>query len=129
MTNKITQSLLLVAAGGLMFAGSAVAQTQSSKTAGAGPSQVDAGHPRVTQVNHRETNQQKRIASGAKSGKLTPKETKHLERGEKRLQKNEKKDMAKNNGHLTKKDQRQLNHEANHMSKAIAKDKHNAKVN
>ena len=50
-----------------------------------------------------------------------------VERGEKRLQKNEKRDMAKDNGHLTKKDQRQLNREANHMSARIAKDKHNAK--
>jgi hypothetical protein len=125
MTNKITQSLLVLAAGGLVFAGSAVGQTQNSKTAGAGPGQVDPGHPRVNQVNHREANQQKRIAGGVKSGKLTPKETKQLERGEKRLQNNEKKDMAKNNGHLTKKDQRQLNREASHMSKAIAKDKHN----
>ncbi len=32
--------------------------------------------------------------------------------------------MAKDNGHLTKQDQRQLNREANHMSKRIAKDKH-----
>ena len=125
MTNKITQSLLVLAAGGLMFAGSAVAQTQNSKTTGAGPGRVDPGHPRVNQVNHRETNQQKRIASGVKNGQITPKEAKHLERGEKRLQNNEKKDMAKDNGHLTKKDQRHLNREANHMSKAIAKDKHN----
>jgi hypothetical protein len=41
---------------------------------------------------------------------------------------NEKKDMAKDNGHLTKKDQRQLNREANHMSKRIYADKHNAKA-
>ena len=29
--------------------------------------------------------------------------------------------------HLTKQDQKQLNHEANHMSKKIYKDKHSAK--
>jgi hypothetical protein len=37
--------------------------------------------------------------------------------------------MAKDNGHLTKQDQRHLNREANHMSKRIYKDKHNAKTN
>ena len=125
MTNKLTQSLLIVAAGGLMFVGSASAQAQNSKTGGAGPGRVDPGHPRVNQINHRETNQQKRIANGVKNGQLTPGETRRLERGEKRLQRNEKRDMAKDNGHLTKQDQRQLNREANRMSARIAKDKHN----
>jgi hypothetical protein len=127
MTNKISKSLAVLAVGGLMFLGSAAAQ--QSDTSGAGPGKVDPGHPRVNQVNRREQNQQNRIAKGVKSGQLTPGETKRLERGEQRLKNNEKKDMAKDNGHLTKKDQRQLNKEANHMSKRIYKDKHNAKTN
>src|SRR5579864_7572271 len=127
MTNNLTKSLLFLAAGGLMIVGSASAQTSNSNTSGAGAGQVDPGHPRVNQVNARETNQQKRIANGVNSGKLTPGQTARLERGEQRLQNNEKKDMAANNGHLTKQDQRQLNHEANHMSKRIYKDKHSAK--
>lgn len=127
MTNKIAQSLLILAVGGLMVVGSASAQTQTSNTSGAGAGQVDPGHPRVNQVNGRETNQQNRIANGVKNGQLTPRQTAHLERGEQRLQNNEKRDMAKDNGHLTKQDQRQLNREANHMSKRIAADKHSAK--
>jgi len=117
MTNKITKSLLILAVGGLMSVGSASAQPQ------AGADQHDPGHPRVNQVNNRETRQQNRIGNGVKSGKLTPGQTAHLEKGEQRLQNNEKKDMAKDNGHLTKQNQRQLNHEANNMSKRIAKDK------
>jgi hypothetical protein len=124
--NMIKPSLLTLAIGGLMIVGSASAQTQSN-TSGAGPGQVDPGHPRVNQINQRETNQQKRIANGVKSGRLTPGQTAHLERGEQRLQNNEKRDMAKDNGHLTKKDQRHLNREANHVSKRIYKDKHSAK--
>ena len=127
MTNKFTQSLLILAVGGLMVAGSAAAQTQNN-TSGAGPGQVDPGHPRVNQVNRRETRQQNRIANGVKSGQLTPGETRRLERGEQRLQNNEKKDMAKDNGHLTKQDQRQLNREENRMSKRIYADKHNART-
>lgn len=127
MTNKFTQSLIVLAVGGLMVVGSASAQTQTSTTSGAGAGQVDPGHPRVNQVNGRETNQQDRIANGVKNGKLTPGQTARLERGEQRLQNNEKKDMAKDNGHLTKKDQRQLNKEANHMSKRIYADKHSGK--
>ncbi|HLZ42980.1 MAG TPA: hypothetical protein VKQ11_18580 [Candidatus Sulfotelmatobacter sp.] len=125
MTNKITQSMLILAVGGLMSIGSAFAQTTNTADAGAG--QHDPGHPRVNQVNRRETRQQTRIANGAKSGKLTPKQTAHLEKGEQRLQKNEKKDMAKDNGHLTKKDQHQLNRESNRMSRHIAKDKNSGK--
>jgi len=125
MTNKITFSLLTLVVAGLMIAGSASAQTQN--TAGAGPDQVDPEHSRVNQVNGRETNQQNRIANGVKNGQLTPGQTAHLERGEQRLQNNEKRDMAKDNGHLTKQDQRQLNREANHMSKPIAADKPSAK--
>jgi len=127
MTSKITKSLLILAASGLMFVGAAAAQQDN--TSGAGAGKVDPGHPRVNQVNKREQNQQNRIANGVKSGQLTPGETRRLERGEQRLQNNEKKDMAKDNGHLTRQDQHKLNREANHMSKRIYKDKHNAKTN
>ncbi len=88
---------------------------------------MDPGHPRVNQVNRRETNQQNRIANGVKNGQLTPGQTSRLERGEQRLQNNQRKDMAADNGHLTKQDQRQLNRESNRMSKRIAADKHSAK--
>jgi len=125
MNNTISKSLAVLAVGGLMFLGSAAAQQDN--TSGAGAGQVDPGHPRVNQVNQRETNQQNRIANGVKNGQLTPGQTARLERGEQRLQNNERKDMAKDNGHLTKQDQRQLNREANRMSNRIYKDKHSAK--
>ena len=127
MISKITKSLIVLAVGGLMTIGSAAAQTQNSNTSGAGAGQVDPGHPRVNQVNRRETNQQNRIANGIKNGQLKPGQAARLERGEQRLQNNEKKDMAKDNGHLTKQDQKQLNKEANHMSKRIYNDKHPSK--
>lgn len=119
---KLSNSLLVLAAGGLFVLGSAAAQSQN--TSGAGAGHVDPGHPRVNQVNRRETRQQNRIANGIKNDKLTPRQTARLERGEQRLQHNEKRDMAAHNGHLTKQNQRQLNREANHMSKRIYKDKH-----
>src|ERR1700690_4214767 len=121
MINKISNSLLTLAIGGLIFAGSAVAQTTTPATAGA----VDPGHPRVNQVNGRETHQQNRIGNGVKNGSLSPKEASHLENREARLQKTEKKDMAAHNGHLTKAEQTRLNQRQNHISKSIYKDKHN----
>jgi hypothetical protein len=125
MINKISNSLLILAIGGLVFTGSAIAQTTTSTASGAGPGAVDPGHPRVNQVNGRETNQQNRIANGVKNGSLSPKETSHLENREARLQNTEKKDMAEHNGHLTKAEQTRLNQRQNHISKSIYKDKHN----
>jgi hypothetical protein len=107
--------------GGLL-AGSAAAQN------GAGPGVYDSGHPRVNQVNQREQYQQNRIANGVKNGQLTPHETANLERKENRLVGNEKRDMAKDGGHLTANDQAKLNHEANQVSRDIYRDKHNAAV-
>jgi hypothetical protein len=126
MSNKISKSLLVLAVGGLMFAGSASAQTATTSNAsGAGPGELDPGHPRVNQVNRRETRQQNRIANGIKNGKLSPKETANLEKREASVQSQEKKDMAAHHGHLTKSNQRQLNRRENRISKSIYKDKHN----
>ena len=119
---KLNSSLLVLAVGGLMFAGSASAQTATT-TSGAGPGVVDPGHPRVNQVNHREANQQKRIGNGVKNGALTPKQTSHLEKREANLQNKEQADMAKHNGHLTKVEQKNLNHRENRISRSIKRDK------
>jgi hypothetical protein len=43
------------------------------------------------------------------------------------VQKQEQADMAKNNGHLTKTEQHQLNRRQNRISRSIYKDKHNNK--
>jgi hypothetical protein len=69
MINQISKSLLILAVGGL------VAIAQTTTTSGAGPGVIDPGHPRVNQVNGRETNQQNRIANGVKNGSLSPKQT------------------------------------------------------
>jgi len=124
MINKISNSLLILAVGGLMFAGSAVAQTTTTSTSGAGPGAVDPGHPRVNQVNSRETRQQNRIANGVKNGSLSPKQTSNLEKREASVQNREQKDMAAHNGHLTKAEQKGINRQQNRISKSIYKDKH-----
>jgi len=121
MNNNFTKSLLALAVGGLMLAGSASAQT--STTSGAGPGVVDPGHPRVNEVNAREANQQKRIANGVQSGKLTPQQASNLEKREASVQNREKRDMAKNNGHLTKAEQRGINRQQNRISRSIYRDK------
>ena len=122
MINQISKSLLILAVGGLMFSGSAIAQTTT--TSGAGPGVVDPGHPRVNRVNGRETNQQNRIANGVKNGSLSPKQISNLENREASVENREKKDMAAHNGHLTKAEQNGINRQQNRISKSIYKDKH-----
>jgi hypothetical protein len=120
--NKLTNSLMVLAVGGLMFAGSAVAQTATSSS-GAGPGVVDPGHPRVNEVNGREANQQNRIANGIQNGKLNSQQAANLEKRESALQSKEQADMAKNGGHLTKGEQARLNQRENRISRSIYKDK------
>ena len=123
MNNKFSHSLLVLAVGGLMVAGSASAQTATT-TSGAGPGVVDPGHPRVNQVNRREAKQQQRIGNGVKNGKLNSQQAAHLEKREASVQNREQKDMAKHNGHLTKAEQKGINRQQNRISKSIYKDKH-----
>ena len=122
MNNKFTNSLVVLAVGGLMFVGSAAAQS-TNNTSGAGPGVVDPGHPRVNEVNRREANQQKRIGNGVANGKLTSKQATNLEKRETAVQNREQADMAKHNGHLTKAEQRGINRQQNRISRSIKHDK------
>ena len=123
MTNKITNSIAILAMGGLIFVGSAAAQSTNSTSSGTGPGVVDPGHPRVNEVNHREANQQRRIGNGVANGTLTSKQATNLEKRETAVQKREQADMSKHNGHLTKPEQAGINRQQNRISRSIAKDK------
>jgi len=94
----------------------------TTKEAGAGI--TDPGHPRVNEVNGRETNQQNRIAQGVSSGTLTPQEQAQLQKSGNRIQKQEGNDLAKHDGHLTAGEKARLNREENRRSRQISKDKH-----
>lgn len=123
MTNKITNPIAILAVGGLMFVGSAAAQSTNSNSSGAGPGVVDPGHPRVNEVNHREANQQRRIGNGVAKGTLTSKQATNLEKRETAVENREQADMSKHNGHLTKAEQAGINRQQNRISRSIAKDK------
>jgi hypothetical protein len=81
-------------------------------------------HPRRYEVNQREKNQQRRIASGIASGKMSAQQAQHIEGQEAAIKSQEVADVKANGGYLTKPEQRQLNRELNGVSKEIYTDKH-----
>jgi hypothetical protein len=111
---------LVVAAGSLAFSVAAHADDTTSP--------VDPGHPRVTEVQKRQANQQDRIGKGIENGSLTPKEAEHLEKNEARIESHKEADMAAHGGHLTKAEQHRLNRQENRASHRIYHAKHNGKT-
>ena len=77
------------------------------------------------QINQRRENQQDRIASGIRSGSLTPRETAHLEGREAHLNREIRHDRFHDDGHLTTHERSQINRQQNGLSRAIYRDKHN----
>jgi hypothetical protein len=78
-------------------------------------------------IRNREVRQQHRIANGVRSGQLTPRETEHLEHREARINHQVRADRRANGGRLTGAERRQVNREQNRTSRAIYRDKHNAR--
>ena len=78
------------------------------------------------EVKAREENQEARIAQGVESGQLTAGETKRLERGEAKIEKDREKALS--DGKMTPKERRKLNREENRESKKIYHAKHNGKT-
>jgi hypothetical protein len=89
---------------------------------------VSAAAPALAaQVDHREANQQARIAEGRESGQLTHRETTRLERKEARIHRQARYDRAANHGHLSRAERRHVNREQNRVSRQIYRAKHNAR--
>lgn len=80
------------------------------------------------EINQRKVNQQDRIAQGVRSGRLTPRETAHLERRERGINREEHVMRRADDGHLTHHDRQVLNRQQNHVSRTIYRDKHNDRV-
>lgn len=76
----------------------------------------------------RKADQQHRIAQGARSGQLTPRETAHLERQEGAINREERAMRAQDGGHLTAADRHLLAHQQNQESRRIYNDKHNLRT-
>ena len=81
-----------------------------------------------SEVGQRQRNQQERIAQGVKSGQLTAGETAHLEGREAAIHNEVHNDRVANGGTLTAAERRQVNRQQNRTSRAIYRNKHNARV-
>ena len=77
------------------------------------------GHARVNEVNNRLENQQDRIQAGVKDGQLNAKQATRDETLDNNIAARESADQAKHNGHLTKREQHNLNKSLNRDSRNI----------
>jgi hypothetical protein len=82
----------------------------------------DKNHPRRAEVNKRLNNQQKRVDQGLSSGKLTDQQANKIQNQDQHIRQQEQRDAAQNGGHITKREQRQLNREENGVSREINRD-------
>jgi len=73
-------------------------------------------------IDQRQANQERRIEQGEKSGQLTKKEAKKLEKGQAHIQKMENKAVA--DGKVTAKERERIEHAQNKQSREIYKQKH-----
>ena len=91
---------------------------------------TSAGIAQVTgqTIRERKSDQQGRIAQGVRSGQLTPRETRNLERREASVNREEHAMRRADGGHLTAHDKAVLTRRQNNISRSIYKDKHNAAV-
>jgi hypothetical protein len=82
-------------------------------------SAIDPGHPRVNEVNGRLNNEQARINRNVATGRISPGQANRLEHGEQHIRRQESRDLARNHGHLTLREQAHLNREENVQSHRI----------
>ena len=83
--------------------------------------QWERNHPRRDQVNDRLSNQNHRINKELKEGEITKQQANQLHR-ENHAIRQEERTMAKfNNGHITKGEQKTLNHQENAVSGQIGR--------
>lgn len=77
----------------------------------------------AAQINQREQQQQRRIRQGVRSGELTRREARHLERRERRINRAEWR-ARRSGGGINWRERRRLNRRLNRDSRAIYRQKH-----
>lgn len=89
------------------------------------PNVSDPGHPRINEVQQRIDNQENRVDRGISDGQINAKQATHDDAKIAREQNSLNKDQAKNGGHITKREQRNLNRRLNRGSRQIHRQRKN----
>src|ERR1017187_7175393 len=84
----------------------------------------DPGHPRINEVQRRIDNQENRVDRGISDGQINAKQAAHDDAKLAREQNSLNQDAAKNGGHITKAEQRNLNRRLNKGSRQIYRQRH-----
>jgi hypothetical protein len=84
----------------------------------------DPGHPRINEVQQRIDNQQNRVDRGISDGQIGARQAAHDDAKLAREQNSLNRDEAKNGGHITKAEQRNLNGRLNKGSRQIYRQRH-----
>ena len=88
---------------------------------------LTAGAAQAQTVDRRHQNQQDRVANGVASGRLTPGETRRVERQQGSIDRQENRMRARDGGHLTAANRAHLQARENRASRHIYRAKHNAR--
>jgi hypothetical protein len=96
--------------------GAAIAQTAAGVP--------DPGHPRINEVQQRINNQESRVDKGISDGQINAKQAARDDAKLSREQNSLNQDEAKNGGHITKGEQKNLNKRLNKGSKRIHNQRH-----
>ncbi len=78
-------------------------------------------HPRRAEVNNRLANQDRRIHKEVREGEMSKAEASRLHRQDRQVRNQERRMAARNGGHITKAQQRELNRKENRISRKIGK--------
>jgi len=85
----------------------------------------DPGHPRVNEVQQRIDNQENRVDRGISDGQINAKQAAHDDSKLAHEQSSLNHDQAKNDGHITKGEQKNLNKRLNKGNRQIYRQRHN----
>jgi hypothetical protein len=88
----------------------------------------DPGHPRVSEVQQRIDNQESRVDKGVSDGQINAKQAARDDAKLSREQNSLNRDQAKNGGHITKAEQKNLNKRLNKGSNRIHQQRQNGQA-
>ncbi len=104
---------LMLAAMGVAIAGSAVATGANAET------YFQATYPRRAEINHRLAVQNHRIRVERREGLISPRRAAYLHRQDHMIRREERIDARFDRGHVTRGEDRTLNHQENQVSREI----------